>query len=147
MNPETIFSLANTFVLLGWLALAIAPGWKHTRRTVVTIVVLLQALLYTGVIAFALANPGPGAGGGFGSLAGVATLFQNPWALLGGWVHYLCFDLFVGSHLVGDARRHGLPHWLVLICLVPTFLFGPAGLLLYNIIKAATKRAPYDMDP
>ena len=35
--------------------------------------------------------------GGFGSLAGVARLFTVEGLLLAGWIHYLAFDLFVGS--------------------------------------------------
>lgn len=141
MNPETIFSIANPLVLIGWLALIVAPGWKYTFRGVVMVILLLQAALYTALIAYALSMPSTG--GGFSSLAGVAALFQNPWALLGGWVHYLCFDLFVGAHLVKDSREHELPHWLVVICLAPTFLFGPAGFLLYSLMKLAWKRETY----
>ena len=39
--------------------------------------------------------------GGFSSLADVSALFSNPWLLLAGWVHYLAFDLLVGSWVVG----------------------------------------------
>jgi hypothetical protein len=39
--------------------------------------------------------------GGFSTLAGVAVLFSNPWLLLAGWVHYLAFDLLIGSWEVG----------------------------------------------
>ena len=66
--------------------------------------------------------------GGFSSLAGVRTLFDNPWALLAGWTHYLAFDLFIGGWEVRDAQRRGIPHLLVVPALVLTFLFGPAGL-------------------
>ncbi len=141
MNPEIIFSIANTAVLAGWGGLVFAPGWKYTQRVVVLGMILAQAVLYAGLIAYALS--GPSGGGGFSSLAGVALLFQNPWALLAGWVHYLCFDLFVGAHEVRDARASGMPHWAVLPCLALTFLFGPAGFLAYNLVKLALRRAPY----
>ena len=58
-------------------------------------------------------------------------LFGDEALLLAGWVHYLAFDLFVGSWEVRDAQRLGIPHLLVVPCLVLTFLFGPVGLLLY----------------
>jgi hypothetical protein len=41
--------------------------------------------------------------GGFSSLAAVAELFSNQWLLLAGWVHYLAFDLFVGTWETRDA--------------------------------------------
>ena len=46
-------------------------------------------------------------------------------------MHYLAFDLFIGSWEVRDARRHGVPHVLVIPCLLMTFLLGPIGLLAY----------------
>ena len=58
-------------------------------------------------------------------------MFQDPWALLAGWVHYLCFDLAVGAWALRDAQRRGLPHLLLVPALVLTFLLGPVGLLLY----------------
>jgi hypothetical protein len=68
-------------------------------------------------------------------------LFENRWALLAGWTHYLAFDLFVGTWEVRDARASGIPHLLVLPCLGLTFLFGPAGWLLYMALRAGyTKR-------
>jgi hypothetical protein len=73
--------------------------------------------------------------GGFSSLADVALLFQDPWALLAGWVHYLCFDLAVGTWEVRDAHRRGVPHGLLIPCLLFTFLFGPVGLLLYALVR------------
>ena len=73
--------------------------------------------------------------GGFGSLAQVHALFSNDWLLLAGWVHYLAFDLFVGSWQVRDARKHHFPYLLVLPGLILTFLFGPIGFLLYCAIR------------
>jgi hypothetical protein len=67
-------------------------------------------------------------------------LFQNRAMLLAGWVHYLAFDLFVGSWEVRDAQRIGIAHYLVVPCLVLTFLFGPAGWLLYLLIRNVALR-------
>ena len=39
-----------------------------------------------------------------------------------------------------DAQRLGIPHLLVVPCLVLTFLFGPVGLLLYGIVRAVRTR-------
>ncbi len=51
-----------------------------------------------------------GSKGGSGSLAEVSMLFQDPWLLLAGWVHYLAFDLFIGSWEARDAARSGIPY-------------------------------------
>jgi hypothetical protein len=60
--------------------------------------------------------------------------------LLAGWIHYLAFDLFIGSWEVRDAQRLGLNHLLVIPCLALTFLFGPIGLMLYFLIRLAAKK-------
>jgi hypothetical protein len=67
-------------------------------------------------------------------------LFRNEYLLLAGWIHYLAFDLFIGSWQVRDAERNGVPHLAVVPCLVLTFLLGPTGLLLYLLIRAGVTR-------
>jgi hypothetical protein len=136
-SPEALFSVASSAVLAGWLLLALAPRWRHTARLVCAVLVPgLLAVLYATLIA---ARWG-GAEGGFSSLADVRKLFADPWLLLAGWVHYLAFDLFVGAWEVRDAGRLGIPHLLVVPCLLLTFLFGPVGLLLYGIVRAVRAR-------
>ena len=93
----------------------------------------LLGLLYTWLIV----NHFFSAEGGFGSLEGVALLLQSPPILLAGWIHYLAFDLFVGSWEVRDAQRIGVHHLLVVPCLLLTFMLGPIGLLLYLVLRAA----------
>jgi len=128
MSAEQVFSMAGAVAVVGWLALAVGGrrAWAAGLVSGVAIPLLL-GVLYAGLLA---ANWG-GSEGGFGSLADVATLFSNDWVLLAGWIHYLAFDLFIGSWEVRDAARHSIPHLLVIPCLVLTFLFGPVGLLLY----------------
>jgi hypothetical protein len=78
--------------------------------------------------------------GGFGSLGQVRDLFQNPWLLPAGWVHYLAFDLLVGAWECADAEQRQIRHFLVISFLLLTFLIGPIGFLLYpmptNLIEA-----------
>lgn len=136
-SPEAVFSMASTAVLPGWLLLVFAPRWRPSARFVGAVLVPgLLAVLY-GVL---IAARWGGAEGGFSSLADVQKLFADPWLLLAGWVHYLVFDLFIGAWEVRDAGRVGIPHLLVVPCLVLTFLFGPVGLLLYGIVRAVRTR-------
>jgi len=62
-------------------------------------------------------------------------LFTNQWATLAGWIHYLAFDLFVGSWEVKDSQSRGISHWFVIPCVILTFLLGPIGFLLYHILR------------
>jgi hypothetical protein len=132
MTPERIFSLANGFALLGWLMLVFAGRMRRVATLVTAVMIpLTLACLYVGLLA---AHFGESTGG-FSTLAGVQSLFSNPWLLLAGWVHYLCFDLFVGSWEVRDSIKHGIPHLIVIPCLFATFMLGPSGLLLYMLIR------------
>jgi hypothetical protein len=134
---ERIFSLAGMVVLPCWILLAVMPGWKWTQRLATFAAPLLIAGVYVWLLA---AHPAP-KGGGFSSLAQVAVLFSSPYALLAGWIHYLAFDLFTGAWEARDAVRLGISRWVVLPCLLLTFLFGPLGLALYLLVKVAMRRS------
>ena len=137
MTPDQIFTLANLVAVAGWVLLAVFPGRPWVANAITAVVVpSLLAVTYVVLIALHWG----GSEGGFGSLEQVAQLFANPWLLLAGWVHYLAFDLFVGAWEARDARTHGIPHWLVLPCLFLTFMFGPAGWLLYMSVRTVRRR-------
>jgi hypothetical protein len=134
VTPEQVFSIVNLIATAAWVALVILPGRRWVTGIVTsTVVPLLFAIVYVGIVATTFGRTP----GGFTTLAGVATLFSNPWALLAGWIHYLAFDLLIGTWETRDAREHGLPHLLLVPCLVLTFLFGPAGWLLYRGVRLA----------
>lgn len=132
MNAETIFSIANFLALAGWILLTIAPRWRFTAKIVLSgAIPLLLSAAYLILIVLFFGS----AEGGFSSLAGVMKLFTNQWAVLAGWIHYLAFDLFVGSWEVRDAQTRGISHWFVIPCLILTFLLGPIGFLLYHTLR------------
>jgi hypothetical protein len=137
LGLESLFSLAGLVAAAGWLILVILPRWRYTQIICAVVIPLAIALLYLGLIARYLGR-GPG---GFGSLAEVGLLFSQPGPLLAGWVHYLAFDLFIGSWEVRDSQKHGVSHWLVIPCLIATFMLGPIGLLTYFIIRSIKLRA------
>lgn len=132
MDPELLFSVCNAFVIPGWLLLAILPRAKWAAGFVAP--VLIPGLLAIVYLVSIVSNLGSGEGD-FTSLAGVGSLFANPWILTAGWIHYLAFDLFIGSWQVRDSQRLGIRHAFVLPCLVFTFLFGPIGLLMYLAMR------------
>jgi hypothetical protein len=126
MTAEQLFSIVNTVALVSWLTLALLPRVRWVSHALTAVwVPLLFSVVYLALIAANFR----GSSGGFSTLAGVAQLFSNPWLLLAGWVHYLAFDLFVGSWEVRDAQARGISHWLVVPCLALTFFFGPIGFL------------------
>ncbi len=139
MAPELAFSITNLVALLSWLLLLALPRRRWVVNTVAGgIVPVVLAVVYVAL----LATNWSGSSGGFSTLANVALLFENPWILLAGWVHYLCFDLLIGCWEMRDAHDHGVPHALVIPCLLLTFMFGPAGWLLYQGITFRYRRPP-----
>ena len=134
MTPDQIFSLANGVALCAWILLIVLPRQRWVADIVAPIAMpTFFAMIYVAI----LATQWMGSSGGFSTLSDVATLFSQRWLLLAGWVHYLAFDLFVGSWEVRDAREHGVPHLAVVPCLLLTFMFGPAGWLAYSGLRAA----------
>ncbi len=132
MSNEQLFSLATSTAMLGWLVLLISPlvprwaEWISGRIIPVTLAVLYSALI---LVSWSSAE------GGFGSLSEVMTLFTQAEVVLAGWLHYLAFDLFIGAWECRTARTEGIRFWLVIPCLVLTFLFGPAGLLAFMTLR------------
>lgn len=136
MAPHHLFSLVNLAAVLGWLLLALLPHRRWTAEVVCGwIIPGLLGSVYVAIIAATWWR----APGGFSSLSAVAQLFENPWLLLAGWVHYLAFDLLVGSWIVRDARERGIAHLLLLPSLALTFFFGPAGWLSYLLLRAVLR--------
>jgi hypothetical protein len=131
MTADALFPILNVAALTGWLPLIFLPGRRWATTTLPIAVPALLGVVYVVLLAISL----PGSEGGFSSLAAVRALFQDPFALLAGWTHYLAFDLFIGGWQVRDAQHHGIRHLLVVPALVLTFLVGPAGLLLYLAIR------------
>ena len=139
MSPQQVFSIANAAALLAWIMLAVLPGRSWVTKIITTkLVPSFFAVLYIGIVASVVGR----APGGFSTLAGVGMLFSNPWLLLAGWVHYLAFDLLVGSWELEDALERGIPHLIVVPCLLLTFMFGPAGWLLYRIVRSIRRGGP-----
>ena len=140
-DAAAIVPIGNMIAAATWLALLLslfAPAaraavWPAARW----VVPALFALVY---IPAAAAGFGAAEGGGFGSAAEIRALFANDHSLGAGWVHCLAFDLFVGSWIAEIGVREQVPALLLVICLALTFLLGPAGLLLFLILRLALRR-------
>ena len=133
MDPSTLFQIANPMAMVGWLALLatpLSPLW--TQRIAGLVIPLLLSVAYVGLI-FAFWT---GAEGGFDTLANVMKLFEDPNLVLAGWLHFLAFDLFVGAWIARTGRAEGAPFLLLIPCFALAFLFGPAGFLLFTIMRA-----------
>lgn len=139
MSADEIFKLCNTIALVSWLILITAsPFWKHTNKFLVGITITLFCIIYGWLI---FSNFHAADFEKFGTLDGVVSLFANKTVVVGGWVHYLAFDLMTGIWITNNAKQHGINHWIIVPALVFTFMLGPVGLLIYLLIRfAKTKK-------
>lgn len=139
-SADLLFRAANAVAAAGWIALALSPAGSRraplVRRVTGRFLPLAFAVVYVALMATHLR----GADGGFGSVGEVQRLFAVPGLLVAGWLHYLAFDLFVGSWIAGRAAALRIPHVVVIGLLLLTFLVGPVGLLAYVALRATLYR-------
>lgn len=147
MTLDTLFSLINLSVLPAWALLIFLPRWSVTKAWVHSMLYpLVLGVLYSIGLFMSVFSGLGGEGGGFGSIEAVRALFSVDIGIVVGWAHYLVFDLFVGAWAARDAQRRGFSHWLLIPCLFLTFMAGPFGLLLYVILRVATKKGGWSLE-
>jgi hypothetical protein len=135
LSDEQLFAVASSVPLLAWLGLCFAPLRRGAAIAFARFVAISLAVAYLLMLVEALTRTG-GAAPDFTTLAGLARAFSDPRVMLIGWLHYLAFDLWVGSWEVEEAGRRGMPNLAVVPCLVLTLLAGPIGLLLFLALRA-----------
>lgn len=139
MTPSDIFSYAGMIAMPMWALMIILPKWKATRFLMdYKIVPIILALIYAIYITKALLIVGGMMD--FGSLQSVKELFTEENAVLAGWVHYLAFDLLIGMWIIKQNEKIGINQVLMAPCLIGTFLFGPVGFLLFEVMKTIKQK-------
>ena len=134
MSTDALFQISSTLALLGWIVLLASPLLKRWAWIVSgAMIPLLLSIAYAALILVFWFD----AEGGFDTLANVQRLFANPEAALAGWIHFLAFDLLIGTWVARTASREGVAFLFVVPCLFLTFMFGPAGYLAFSALRVA----------
>lgn len=134
---DSLFSAGSTVALPAWAALGAAP-WLGRAKPVIWATTGIVIPVGLGLAYWWLmATYWSAAGGGYSSLSAVHALFQHPGLLTAGWLHYLAFDLFVGTWIAREGERAGIAPVLLIPCFALTFLFGPVGLLAFLALRVA----------
>jgi len=133
-----MFKYQNYLVMVGWLVLMCLPFWQYMPSIVMAIILTISAT-YAYYIFFGRRYD-DGARSptfkDFGSLKGVSKMFTNPRVVLGGWLHYLAFDLLVGLMILMDSQQHDISYWFIAPILLFSLMIGPSGLLIYFVFRA-----------
>lgn len=133
LTAEDLFGFSSQLAMLGWVILIFFPRRIKVLSIIPHYIIpFALSLLYStlALIYFFSAE------GGFGSLADLQLLFRNDSALLAGWLHYLAFDLFIGSWIAKEADSHGVSRIIQTPILLATFLLGPIGLALFLAMRS-----------
>ena len=138
MTADTLFQISGSIAGLGWIILLLAsPFWHRFDRFLIGVVITLLCLVYAWLIGQSFS---PSDFSSFGSLDGVMKLFDNKILVAAGWVHYLAFDLLSGIWIKKNSFKYGISHWIMIPCFLLVFMMGPAGLLLYLLIRGIYAR-------
>lgn len=132
MNAEDFYWYASILIFLPWAAMMFAPNWKYSEPVAFGAAIIL--FIAASVFTFRYLT-GSESGGSILSFQGIQNLFRSNEMLLTGWLNYLSFSLMVGAWQTHDARQLKIGHIFVLPCLLLTMLGGPAGLLLYMVLR------------
>lgn len=138
MNWDLIFTLTNSYALLMWLILALAPRHDALMTGLFYGGAGLLSLSYAVIIIPMMTGMIDGGSGGipdFSTLAGVQQLLSSPGGATVGWIHYLAFDLFVGIWVARNADKYGIARWMQIPILFLVLMLGPLGLALYLLLR------------
>ncbi|MEZ4218971.1 MAG: ABA4-like family protein [Myxococcota bacterium] len=137
---ELAFALANASVMPWWAVFVVAPRSRAAARLASHGAVFAAlGALYAGLVvaAFGAGPAGPSTASPLAAASWRAVLGTDS-GFLAGWVHYLCFDLFVGAWIVREARRIDVAPRVELLF---AWLLGPLGLLLFLARRARRLRS------
>lgn len=136
---EILFKIFNSLAMLGWILLIISWWWEPLRKITFSFTIsFILAAAYLILMAMGVFETGEG---DFSSLKGVMLLFGKEEAVLVGWLHYLAFDLFVGTWILSDAKKRNFKIGYLIPVLFFTFMLGPVGLLIYLIARNIASRS------
>jgi hypothetical protein len=140
MDDNTLFMIMSGLSGVGWfLLILISPCWKDADKAVMGVIVLMLACAY-GYFNFAHLREVGGITAFF-SYEGVRRVFANDGLQLAAWAHILAFDLVAGVWMLHNARRSKIKHLAMVPVYLVTIVFGPLGLALYMITRAAKTRS------
>ena len=138
LNAAELWQTTN-LAIPGWLLLVVAPRWKYTKSLSLVGPILCSIIYALTLISLMLTDDDSVDISNFTSLEGVATMFQDPTAVFGGWMHYSAYDALIGRWIVMDSIKRGSSltvHYILIVpCLFFALMLGPTGFILYLLVR------------
>lgn len=135
---ENIYLWSNFAVLPFWLMLIFIPNYKITRiftNSIILPLIIASAYLYVLYQTILLDEPIFNVFEIYLSLENLYILFSDESFLLVFWLHFIALNLFLGSWVSLDGVKYNIPRGLMFIPLIIIYFMGPAGLILYWMIR------------
>lgn len=135
----TLFVLANLIAGVPWTLMIFWPRgpltpWAARSWVFVGALSALYGILFVPLaplVVPVLLAPGPEA---------IAALFARPEAATLAWIHFLAFDLAIGSWMYRDLAHRGRLGWRSGPPLTLTLMAGPLGLALHAALVTWSDR-------
>ena len=138
---ELLFRASNFLVLPIWALMIILPRRRWAERIIRSpLVSAAPAVLYAALVLPRLGAIWPAVSRP--TLTGLEAILGSPAGATIAWVHFLAFDLFVGRWMYLDSRERRVSPWLMAPVLFLTLMLGPAGFLLYLVVRNTRAASP-----
>ena len=140
--PEFIFNLAGAPLLIFWFLIVFLPKWSWTEKIYQTkLPMLFLAVLYSIVVIYGIVtDPAPFATLADPNLQSVQALLSSEVGASAGWIHFLCFDLLVGTLIWRRALDKGFRFIWVSPIMALTLFLAPLGWLTFEIANFVLTR-------
>ena len=135
---ENIYLWVNFGVLPFWLMLILIPNYKITRiftNSIILPLIIASAYVYVFYQTILLDEPISDIFEIYLSLENLYILFSSESFLLVFWLHFIALNLFLGSWVSINGVKYNIPRGLMFIPLIIIYFIGPAGLILYWMIR------------
>jgi hypothetical protein len=140
MNSELLliaFKLGNALILPLWALLFFAPRSKLADRVFKnrTVLLVLAALYIVVVVPVLFQSPSSLGALLSPTLPGVQLLLSSDGGAVAGWIHFLCFDLFVAAEIRERALHRGHSFSWVSPIFFMVLMLGPLGWLFFECLS------------
>jgi hypothetical protein len=133
------FTVGNILILPAWGLIVLFPRFQLTEwvfaRDRLSPLHLLALFYALAVVPGLFSSPEALAALARPTLEGVKGLLGSDAGAAAGWIHYLCFDLYVGVAVWRSARERNFSFWWVSPLLGLVLFFGPLGWLSYELLS------------